>query len=165
RLARLPRARQLDLAEVLRQPADGRADRHLVVVEDDQELGLPLADVIEGLEAEAARDRRVADDDRDPLAAPAQVPGRGEPLPDREAGARVAAVEHVVLGLAPTREPADSAELAKGSEPLEPAGQELVGVGLVTGVPADPVTRRLEQPMERDRQLDDPEAASEMTAS
>ena len=156
--------RQLDLAEVLRQAADGRADRHLVVVEDDQELGLALADVVERLEAQAARDRRVADDDRDPLAALAQVAGGREPLPDRQARAGVAAVEHVVLGFAPAREAADPVELAERPEPLEPAGQKLVGIRLMTRVPDDPVARRLQEPVERDRELDDAEAAAEMAA-
>ena len=62
--------------------------------------------------------------------------------------------------LAPAREAADPAELAQRPEPLEAAGQELVRIGLVAGVPDDPVARRLEQPMERDRQLDDAEAAA-----
>ena len=163
-LALLPRPRQLDLGEVLREGADRRADRHLVVVEHDQQLGLALADVVERLEAEAAHERRVADDDRDPLEAVAQVAGRREALGDRQAGAGVAAVEHVVLRLGAAREAADAVELAERPEPLEAAGQQLVRVGLVAGVPDDPVARRLEQPVERDRQLDDAERRAEVAA-
>ena len=37
-------------------------------------------------------------------------------------------------------------------------------VGLVAGVPDDPIAGRLEQPVERDRQLDDPERGAEVTA-
>ena len=66
--------------------------------------------------------------------------------------------------LAPPREAADAAELAERPEPLEAAGQELVRIGLVAGVPDDPVARRLEQPVERDRELDDAEAAAEVAA-
>ncbi len=150
-LARLPGPRQLDLAEVLRQATDRGADRHLVVVEDDEELGLALADVVERLEAEAARDRRVADDDGDPLEAVAQVPCRRQPLADRQPGPGVPAVEDVVLRLGPSREAADAADRSQRSEPLEAAGQQLVRVGLVAGVPDDPVARRLEKAMERDR--------------
>ena len=76
----------------------------------------------------------------------------------------MAAVEHVVLGLAAPREAADAAELAERPEPLVATGQELVRIRLVAGVPDDPVARRLEQPVERDRQLDDAEAAAEMAA-
>ena len=164
RLARLPGAGELDLAQVGRQAADRRADRHLVVVEHDQELRLALADVVERLEAQPARDRGVADDDGDPLRAAAEVAGGGQPLPDREPGAGVPAVEDVVGRLAPPREPADAAELAERPEPLEPARQELVRIGLVAGVPDDPVARRLEEAVQGDRELDDAEAAAEMAA-
>ena len=60
--------------------------------------------------------------------------------------------------------PADAVELAQRAEALEPAGQQLVRVGLVAGVPDDPVARRLEQPVERDRQLDDAERRAEVAA-
>ena len=43
-------------------------------------------------------------------------------------------------------------------------GEELVGVGLVTGVPDDPVRRRVEEPVEGDRDLDDAEARAEVAA-
>ena len=114
--------------------------------------------------AEPAHERRVADDDRDPLDAVAQVARQGQALGDRQAGAGVAAVEHVVGDLAAAREAAHAAELAERPEAVEPAGQELVRVGLVAGVPDDPVARRVEQPMEGDRQLDDAERGAEVAA-
>ena len=163
-LALAPRPRQLDLGEVLRERADGRADRHLVVVDDDQHLRLALADVVERLERQPAHQRRVADDDRDPLEPVAQVARLGEALGDRQPGPGVAAVEDVVGRLRPAREAADAVELAERPEPLEAPGQQLVRVGLVAGVPDDPVARRLEQPVERDGQLDDAERRSEVPA-
>ena len=89
----------------------------------------------------------------------AKVAGGRQALADRQAGPRVAAVEDVVLRLAAPREAADAADLAERPEPLEPAGQELVRVGLVAGVPDDPVAGRFEQPVQGDRQLDDAEAS------
>jgi hypothetical protein len=106
-----------------------------------------VADVVEGLEREAAHERRVADDDGDPLEAVTKVAGGSEALGDREAGPGMAAVEDVVLALRATREAAEAVDLAKGPEPVEAAGQELVGVGLVARVPDDPVTGRLEEPV------------------
>ena len=50
-------------------------------------------------------------------------------------GPGVAAIEHVVRRLRAPREAADAVELAEGAEPLEPAGQELVRVGLVARCP------------------------------
>ena len=46
---------------------------------------LPVADVVERLEAQARQQRRVADDDRDPLQAVADVARGGEALGDRQA--------------------------------------------------------------------------------
>ena len=74
------------------------------------------------------------------------------------------AIEHVVRRLGPAREAADAVELAQRPEALEAPGQELVRVGLVAGVPDDPVARRLEQPVERDRQLDDAQRGPEVAA-
>ena len=45
-LALAPRPRQLDLREVFGERSDRRADRHLVVVEHDEDLRLALADVV-----------------------------------------------------------------------------------------------------------------------
>src|SRR2546426_12444551 len=105
--------RQLDPREVLRERADRRADRHLVVVEDDEQSRLTMADVIERLEAEAAHERRVADHDRDPLLTGSEIPRGGETLGDREPRSGMATVEHVVLRLGSTREAADARELAQ----------------------------------------------------
>ena len=163
-LALAPRPGQLDLRQVLGERTDGRADRHLVVVEHDQQLGLALADVVERLERQAAHQRRVTDDDRDPFEPVSQVACFGQSFGDRQAGAGVAAVEDVMARLAPAREPPDAVDLAERPEPVEAAGQQLVGVRLVPGVPHDPVTGRLEQAMERQGQLDDPEGRAQVTA-
>ena len=163
-LALAPRPRQLDLREVLGERTDGRADRHLVVVEHDQQLGLALADVVERLERQAAHQRRVTDDDRDPLQSVPHVARLGQPLGDGQAGACVAAVEHVMDRFAAAREPPDAVDLAERPEPVEAAGQQLVGIRLVPGVPHDPVTGRLEQAVERQRQLDDPEGRAQVSA-
>ena len=54
--------------------------------------------------------------------------------------------------------------LAELAEVLAATGQELVHVGLVTGVPDDRVARRVEYAVQRDRELDDAEVRSEVTA-
>ena len=163
-LALAPCPRQLDLGEVGRERPDGRADRHLVVVEDDQHLRLALADVVERLERQSAHQRGVTDDDGDALEPVAQVARLGEALGDRQPGPGMPAIEDVVLRFRPTREAADAIELAQGPEPLEPSRQQLVRVGLVPRVPDDPVARRFEQAVERDRQLDHAERRPEMAA-
>ncbi len=135
-LAVVPCPGELDLAQVPRERADGRADRHLVVVHDDEHLRLPMADVVEGLERQAAHQRRVTDDDRDPLHAVAKVTGFGQPFGDRKSRPGMPAIEDVVRRFGAAREAAHPAELPEGRELLEPAGQQLVRIRLVTGVPA-----------------------------
>ena len=163
-LALAPCPRQLDLGEVRRERPDRRADRHLVVVDDDQHLRLALADVVERFEREPAHERRIADDDGDPLETVAQVAGFGEALRDRQARPRMTAIEDVVGRLGPPREAADAIELSQRREAVEPPGQELVRVGLVSRVPDDPIARRFEQTVQDDGQLDDAEGRAEVSA-
>ncbi len=86
------------------------------------------------------------------------------PAGDREARPGVAPVEHVVLRLASPREAADPTQLAERPELRVAAGEELVRVGLVAGVPDDPVAGRFEDPVQRQRDLHDAERRSEMSA-
>ena len=74
----------------------------------------------------------------------------------------MAAVEDVVLALRAAREPADSAKLAERPEPLVAPGHELVGVCLVPRVPDDRLARRLEQPMEGEGDLHDPQGRAQV---
>ena len=121
-----------------------------------------MADVVQGLEREAGHQRRVADDHGDPLAGALDVARGREPFGDRQARARVAAVEHVVLAFRAAREAADAIDLAERAEPVHAAREELVRVGLVPGVPDDPICRRVQQAVQGDRDLDDAEARAEV---
>ena len=72
--------------------------------------------------------------------------------------------ERVVFALAAPGEAGEAAALAQGADAVAPAGQDLVRIGLVADVPDQPVARRVEDVVERDRQLDDAEAGAEMAA-
>ena len=120
---------------------------------------LDVADVVERLHRQARADGRVADADRDPLAPRgirrwAQVASRREPDPDADAGAGMTAVEDVVVALAAPREAADPVNLAQRLESVPATGEELVRVGLVPGVPDDPVARRVHDPVQGEGDLD-----------
>ena len=94
----------------------------------------------------------------------ADVARRRQADADAHAGPGVAAVEDVVLALAAAREAADAADLAQGVEPVPSVGEQLVGVGLVPGVPHDPVARRVHDAVQRERDLDRAERAGEVAA-
>ena len=72
--------------------------------------------------------------------------------------------ERVVFALGALGETGQAAALAQGADAVAPAGQDLVRIGLMADVPDQPVVRRVEDVMQRDRQFDDAEAGAEMTA-
>ena len=72
--------------------------------------------------------------------------------------------ERVVLALAALGEARQPAGLAQRADAVAPAGDDLVRIGLVADVPDQAVARRVEHPVQRDRQLDDAEAGAEMPA-
>src|SRR6266568_7538242 len=90
--------------------------------------------------------------------------GHRHPQGVGESGAGVAGRQRVVGALRRLREPGEPARRPDGREPISPAGDQLVRVALVRGVPDEPVPRAVESPVERERQLDDTEVRSEMPA-
>ena len=61
-------------------------------------------------------------------------------------------------------EAAQAAALAQGADAVAATGQDLVRIGLVPDVPDDAVVRRVEDVVQRDRQLDHAEPRTEMPA-
>ena len=72
--------------------------------------------------------------------------------------------EGVVLALGAPGEARQPAGLAERPDPVAPAGEDLVRIGLVADVPDQPVVRRVEDVVERHRQLDHAEPGAEMAA-
>ena len=72
--------------------------------------------------------------------------------------------EGVVLAFVATREAADTAELAQAVHALAPAGQHLVRVGLVAHVPDHAVVGRVEDVVQRHRQLHRAQVAAQVAA-
>ena len=76
----------------------------------------------------------------------------------------MAGAEHVVRGLIPAQERSEAVPGADGREAIVPTGQDLVDVGLVTGVPDHLVARRVVGVVKRDAELGDPECRPEMAS-
>ncbi|GAA3117661.1 hypothetical protein GCM10020001_041830 [Nonomuraea salmonea] len=70
----------------------------------------------------------------------------------------------VVRRLVPAGVAAQPAAHAQPVEGVAAAGEDLVDVRLVPGVEHDRVVRRVEDPVQRDRQLDDAEVRAEVAA-
>ena len=60
--------------------------------------------------------------------------------------------------------PESAAALAQRADPVAPAGEDLVRIGLVPDVPDDAVMRRIEHVVQRDGEFDDAEPRAEVAA-
>ena len=123
------------------------------------------AGVVHRLVGHAGRHRAVADHGDDVgLVVVRQRVGHRHAEAGGDRGGRVAGAERVVRAFAAVGEPAESAALAQGADALATPRQDLVGIGLVTDVPDDAVVRRVEDVVQRDRQLDNAEPRAEVPA-
>ncbi len=150
--------------ERVAQAPDRRRDRHVVVVEDDDQPVAGRGGIVHRLVGHAGRQRAVADDRDCPARLFAKLVGDGETQRGRDRGRAVGRAERIVLALHPPGETAQARALAKGADALAPSGQDLVRIGLVPDVPDQFVAGRVEHIVERDRQLDDPQPRAEMPA-
>jgi hypothetical protein len=154
------------VGEVRRQPADGRHVGPAVVVDHDhQPAVLTDRDVVQGLPGHAAGERAVTDHRDDVAVLTADRVGLGEAVGVGQRGGGVGVLDQVVLGLGTARVAGEPALGPQRVELAGTAGDHLVHVGLVTGVEDDLVARGLEDPVDRERELDDAEVGAEVAAA
>ena len=79
-------------------------------------------------------------------------------------GRRVGRAERVVFALGALGEAGEPAALAERTDAVAAAGQDLVRVGLMADVPDQAIARRIEDVMQRDRQLHRTEVGRQMAA-
>ncbi len=144
--------------------ADVRRDRHLVVIQYDDDVAVRTTGVIQALVREAGRQGAIADDGRDLELLPGEIPPRGDAERGGNRRGGVPRAERVVLALAALEEARYAVLLAQRLHSRVAPGEQLVRVALVPDVPDELVTRRVEHRVERDRQFDDPEPSADMPA-
>jgi hypothetical protein len=140
--------------EIVRQPADRRRDRHVVVVEDhDQPIARGLR-VVHRLVGHAGRHRAVADY-RDCLARRSgKLVGGGKAERGRNGRGAVGGAERIILALAPLGEAGQASAHAQRADTVTPPGDDLVRIALMADVPDQPVIGRVEDVVERNGELD-----------
>ncbi len=153
-----------DVVELAGEAADRRRVGATVVVDDDDDAVVAVGDLVERLPRHAAGERAVADHrDDGPVGVPIQGVGPGDSRRPRKGGGRVGVLHDVVLGLGAARVAGEAPALAEVGEVLAPR-EELVDVALVPGVEHERVARRLEDPMDGERQLHDAKVGAQVTA-
>ena len=149
--------------DVVQRP-DRRRDRHLVVVEDDEHVGVGDAGVVERLEGHAGRHRAVADDGDDLARLALLLGGQRHAERGGDRGRRMADAERVVRALAALGKAGNAAVHAQAVHAGAPAGEHLVRVALVADVPDQPVLRRVEDGVQGDGQFDGAEVGRQVAA-
>ena len=158
------RAARGDAREVGAERARRRRDRHVVVVQDDDEALIARTRVVQGLVGHAGPHGAVADHADDVVLAAREVARHRHAEAGGDRGRGVGGAERVVLALAALGEPRQAARSAQRADAVAPPGDDLVRIGLVADVPDEAVVRRVEHPVQRHGELDDAEAGAQMPA-
>ena len=153
-----------DAVQVLVHRPDVGSDRHVVVVEDHDEVAVARARVVEGFVGEPAADGAVPDDRDDVEVLTLVIASDGHPDRGRDGGRGVSRAEDVEVRLGTAQEGSQPALAANGVQLVVAPRQDLVDVGLVARVPHHPVAGRVEHVVKRHRELGDAQASSEMSA-
>ncbi len=153
-----------ETGEIGRHGAHGRRDRHVVVVEDDDEPLVARAGVVHRLIGHAGRHGAVTDHGDDVVLPVGEVAGDRHAEAGRDRRRGMGGAEGVVLALRALGETGETAALSQRADAVAPAGEDLVRIGLVADVPDDAVGRRVEHVVQRRRQLDHAEAGAQMPA-
>ena len=157
-----PRRRNLD--QVVLQSPGSLVDGHVVIVENDQQVGLlARSGVVQPFERQTARHRTVADHGHHLplLALEFRSFGHTERRRNRHGG--MSAAESVVRTLGHTREAADTAQLTIGPKRLAAPGNDFMGIGLMPHVPHDFIVRSIEYVVQSDGKLHRPQARSQVS--
>ena len=144
--------------------AHRRGDRHVVVVEDDDQAAVHRAGIVHRLIGHAGAHGAVADDGDDMVVAAVEVACHRHAQPGRDRCRAMGRAEGVVFALVALGEAGQPAALAERPDARPPAGQDLMRIGLVAHIPDQPVLRGLEEIVERHGQLDDAEPGAQMAA-
>ena len=148
--------------EIARKAANRRRDRHVIVVEDDDQAIARRLRIVHRLIGHARRHRAVADDGN-ALAGPVlHLIGDGKAQRRADRGRAMRRAERIIVGFGPLGEARQPATLAQGADAVAPPGQYLVRIALVADIPHQLVARRIEHIMDRGGQFHHAQARPQM---
>ena len=152
------------LGQVHVECADVLRNRHLVVVENDDQILVQNSRVVDRFERDTAGERTVAHQRDHLVVIAAEIPGRRHSQRGTDRRAGMADAERVVFALASFGKSAQAILLPERVKLVEPAGDHLVAVRLVADVPNDLVFGSVENVVERQCQFDRAQACTEVPA-
>ena len=135
-------------------------DGHAVVIDDQDRVGAETYKVVQSFVCKSSGQRAVADE-RDDLTVGASARDAAK---QRDGRRRMTGVCTVIYALFPLRKAGKSAQTAQRRERLTPAGEELVGIALMTDVKDEFVFGAIEDAVHCDDDLDDAEIGRQMPA-
>ena len=144
--------------------ADRGRNRHVIVIEDDNQLFGGLRGIIHGLIGHARAHRAVADHGNDLVVLAALVARGAKPKRCRDRGGGMGRPKRIVWAFRPLGKARQAAALAQGVHPVAATGQDLVRIGLMANIPDQYVLGRLKHMVQGHRQLDHAKARAKMAA-
>ena len=165
-LNELHRLTQPHPVQVGGEGANRRADRHVVVVQNHQQIGArQVAGVVDRLQGHASGEGSIADH-RDAFEMLLTgITGQGHPQGSRDARGSVPRAEMVEAALAAFEITGHTTLLAKGVKIGVAAGDQLVGIGLVSHIPDHAVVVEVESLIEGQGEFHHPKPWAEVAAA
>ena len=142
--------------EIRGDRADVGGDRHLVVVENHDEVRVELPGVVECLVREATGQRSVAQHRNDRLVAAGEIARHGHAVGRRNRRRGMSRAERIVFRLGAHREARNAAAFAQRLETVATPGKNLVYVRLVRNVPDEFVFGEVEHAVQCKRESTTP---------
>ena len=152
-----------DARQVMVEGTHVLVDGHLVVVEQDEQIVGVRRSIVQAFEGHASADRCITDDGHHLSLVTFQIVCHGHTQGSRNAVRGMTRRERIVLALLRCGESAQATQLAQGCERVASACQYLMGIGLMTHIPHQPVLGRVVHIVQGHDDLDGSQARSKVS--
>ena len=142
-----------DIAQIFGNAAHIFRNGHVVVIQNDDEIGFQPCRVVQRLICHSSGQGAVSDHGNHRVVLPLQVPGLHQTESRRNGSGAVARIKAVAVAFLSLGEAAHAAVFSQRLKAVPPSGQKLVGIGLVPHIPDDLVLRQIQHQMERHGEL------------
>ena len=143
---------------------DGRCNRHVIVIQNNNQPVFQRAGIIHGLKRHACAHSPVANDGDDVIVIVHEIACYGHAKTGGNRCRTMRCAERVVDAFRPLGEARKPAPFAQGANAVAASGQNFVRIGLMPDIPDNPVFRRVENMVQGHGQLHYPKPRAQMPA-